>query len=275
MTEARHRLLRFAGGAAAVLVVWFVGMAAAALVVTPTVVVAFGDPRAGCAGADGDLLASGRGFPPPPPPPSFLRCGRPTKNTVNRSTAMARGWWPVLTAVVAGDDAMDPAHRNRRGRGRDRPHRRARCWTGALRLAAHLRETESAATAAPSPMASSSTAAMVALFVMDPGPPGAIPVVLFHGTAAWSNCGAHDGGAEGRWLPADRADLPPFGYSERQGAHDPRRAGSLDRRHDDGAGGGARRHRAVIPLVQARRSNMCCAIRTARSGSCWWMRRWG
>ena len=36
------------------LTVWFVGMAAAALVVTPTVVVAFGDPGR-LAGADGDL----------------------------------------------------------------------------------------------------------------------------------------------------------------------------------------------------------------------------
>ena len=57
--EARRRLFRFAGGAAVVLAVWFVGMAAAALVVTPSAVVAFGDPSR-LVGVGGDLLAYGR-----------------------------------------------------------------------------------------------------------------------------------------------------------------------------------------------------------------------
>lgn len=88
-TEARRRLLRFAGGAAAVLAVWFAGMAAAALVVTPTVVVAFGDP-ARLAGADGDLLTSGRGF-------LAMRTG--SSDTVS-SLYHNGAWlvWPVLTA---------------------------------------------------------------------------------------------------------------------------------------------------------------------------------
>jgi hypothetical protein len=87
--EARHRLLRFAGGAAAVLAIWFVGMATAALVVTPTVVVAFGDPDR-LAGADGDLLASGRGF-------LAMRTG--STDTV-KSLYQNGAWlvWPVLTA---------------------------------------------------------------------------------------------------------------------------------------------------------------------------------
>ena len=56
---------------------------------------------------------------------------------------------------------------------------------GALRLAAHLRETEAAATAAPADgkFVESGHGRM---FVMDPGPADGIPVVLFHGTAAWS-----------------------------------------------------------------------------------------
>jgi hypothetical protein len=88
-TGARRRLLRFAGGTAAVLAVWFVGMAAAALVVTPTVVVAFGDPGR-LASADGDLLASGRGF-------LAMRTG--STDTV-RSLYQNGAWlvWPLLTA---------------------------------------------------------------------------------------------------------------------------------------------------------------------------------
>jgi hypothetical protein len=88
-TEARPRVLRFAGGAAAVLATWLVGMAAAALVVTPTVVVAFGDPGR-LAGAGGDLLASGRGF-------LAMRTASPdTVKELYRSGA----WlvWPLLTA---------------------------------------------------------------------------------------------------------------------------------------------------------------------------------
>jgi hypothetical protein len=89
ITEARHRLLRFAGGTAAVLAIWFAGMAAAALVVTPTVVVAFGDPGR-LAGADGDLLASGHGF-------LAMRTG--STDTV-KSLYQNGAWlvWPVLTA---------------------------------------------------------------------------------------------------------------------------------------------------------------------------------
>jgi hypothetical protein len=72
-----------------VLAVWFAGMAAAALVVTPTVVVAFGDP-ARLAGVDGDLLTSGRGF-------LAMRTGSP--DTV-KSLYQNGAWlvWPVLTA---------------------------------------------------------------------------------------------------------------------------------------------------------------------------------
>ncbi|MBR0932456.1 hypothetical protein JQ586_03670 [Bradyrhizobium jicamae] len=89
ITRARRRLFRFAGGVAAVLAVWFIGMAAAALVVTPTVVVAFGDPGQ-LAGVDGDLLASGRGF---------LAMRTADDDTV-KSLYQHSAWlvWPVLTA---------------------------------------------------------------------------------------------------------------------------------------------------------------------------------
>ena len=84
-----RRLLRFAGAVVVVLAIWFIGMAAAALVVTPTVVVAFGDPGR-LVGAEGDLLASGRGF-------LAMRTG--STDTV---AALYRNgaWlvWPVLTA---------------------------------------------------------------------------------------------------------------------------------------------------------------------------------
>lgn len=89
ITDARHRLMRFAGGAAAVLVLWFAGMSAAALVITPTIVVAFGDPGRLVA-VDGDLLASGRGF-------LAMRTG--SDDTV-RALYRNGAWlvWPVLTA---------------------------------------------------------------------------------------------------------------------------------------------------------------------------------
>jgi hypothetical protein len=89
ITEASHRLMKFAGAVAAVLAVWFAGMAAAAFVVTPTVVVAFGDPGRLVA-VDGDLLTSGRGF-------LAMRTG--SDGTV-RALYRNGAWlvWPVLTA---------------------------------------------------------------------------------------------------------------------------------------------------------------------------------
>jgi hypothetical protein len=84
-----RRLFRFAGGAVVVLAVWFAGMAAAALVITPTVVVAFGDP-ARLVGVEGDLLTAGRGF-------LAMRTG--SDDTV-RALYRNGAWlvWPLLTA---------------------------------------------------------------------------------------------------------------------------------------------------------------------------------
>ena len=89
ITEIHRRVFRFAGGAAVVLAVWFAGMTAAALVVTPSAVVAFGDPGR-LAGVEGDLLASGRGF---------LAMRTADSDTV-RALYRNGAWlvWPVLTA---------------------------------------------------------------------------------------------------------------------------------------------------------------------------------
>jgi hypothetical protein len=89
ITEIHRRLFRFASGAAVVLAVWFAGMAAAALVVTPNAVVAFGDPGR-LAGVEGDLLASGRGF---------LAMRTADADTV-RALYRNGAWlvWPVLNA---------------------------------------------------------------------------------------------------------------------------------------------------------------------------------
>ena len=89
MTTRLHHLFRFAGGTALVLIVWFAGMAAAALVVTPSAVVAFGNPDQ-LVGVDGNLLASGRGFL------AMRTTGTDTVRALYRNGA----WlvWPVLTA---------------------------------------------------------------------------------------------------------------------------------------------------------------------------------
>jgi hypothetical protein len=81
--------LRFAGGTAVVLAIWFAGMTAAALVVTPNAVVAFGDPDR-LVGVDGDLLASGHGFL------AMRTASAGTVKALYRNGA----WlvWPVLSA---------------------------------------------------------------------------------------------------------------------------------------------------------------------------------
>ena len=90
---------------------------------------------------------------------------------------------------------------------------------GALRVAAHLREAESASTAAPADgkFVESGRGRM---FVMDPGPADGIPVVLFHGTAAWSKLWWRTTSAlkQDGYRPI-APDLPPFGFSDRRGGY--------------------------------------------------------
>ncbi len=90
---------------------------------------------------------------------------------------------------------------------------------GALRLASHFRETEVAAAAAPAD-GKFVDSGHGRIFIMDPGPAGAVPVVLFHGTAAWSKLWWRTTAAlkDSGYRPI-APDLPPFGYSERQGGY--------------------------------------------------------
>lgn len=87
----------------------------------------------------------------------------------------------------------------------------------ALRMAASMRETRTRAELAPSwghlvPTSSGG------VFVQENGPADGIPVVLFHGTAAWSELWRHTTpvlAAAGFHVIA--LDLPPFGFSDRPG----------------------------------------------------------
>jgi pimeloyl-ACP methyl ester carboxylesterase len=88
-----------------------------------------------------------------------------------------------------------------------------------LRLAAHFRETEVASAAAPAD-GKFIESGLGRMFVMDPGPTDGIPVVLFHGTAAWSKLWWRTTAAlkKDGYRPLV-PDLPPFGYSERRGGY--------------------------------------------------------
>ena len=89
----------------------------------------------------------------------------------------------------------------------------------AFRLAASIRETRTRAELAPSwghlvPTSSGG------VFVQERGPANGIPVVLFHGTAAWSELWRHTIAplaAAGFHVIA--LDLPPFGFSDRPGSY--------------------------------------------------------
>jgi pimeloyl-ACP methyl ester carboxylesterase len=89
----------------------------------------------------------------------------------------------------------------------------------ALRLAAYWRETETASAAAPAD-GKFVESGHGRIFVMDPGPADGIPAVLFHGTAAWSKLWWRTTAVlkDGGYRPIG-PDLPPFGYSDRQGGY--------------------------------------------------------
>jgi pimeloyl-ACP methyl ester carboxylesterase len=89
----------------------------------------------------------------------------------------------------------------------------------ALRFAAHLRETEAASTAAPAD-GKFVESGLGRMFVMDSGPADGVPVVLFHGTAAWSRLWWRTTAAlKSEGYRPIVPDLPPFGYSDRQGGY--------------------------------------------------------
>ena len=88
-----------------------------------------------------------------------------------------------------------------------------------FRMAASIRETGLRAQLAPR------TGHLVptrsgGVFVQEKGPANGIPVVLFHGTAAWSELWRHTSGvlAEAGFRVI-ALDLPPFGFSDRPGSY--------------------------------------------------------
>jgi pimeloyl-ACP methyl ester carboxylesterase len=88
-----------------------------------------------------------------------------------------------------------------------------------FRLAAVNRETGARDTLAPSTgrlVATSSGA----VFLQEKGPPGGVPVVLFHGTAAWSELWRRTIDAlASAGFRVIALDLPPFGFSDRPGSY--------------------------------------------------------
>ena len=88
-----------------------------------------------------------------------------------------------------------------------------------FRLAASIRETGTRAELAPR------TGHLVptrsgGVFVQEKGPADGIPVVLFHGTAAWSELWRHTSDAlAAAGFHVIALDLPPFGFSDRPGSY--------------------------------------------------------
>ena len=93
-------------------------------------------------------------------------------------------------------------------------------WSiASFRLAASIRETGTRAELAPR------TGRLVptrsgGVFVQEKGPADGIPVVLFHGTAAWSELWRHTSDAlAAAGFHVIAVDLPPFGFSDRPGSY--------------------------------------------------------
>ena len=88
-----------------------------------------------------------------------------------------------------------------------------------FRMAASIRETSVRAQLAPK------TGQLVptrsgGVFVQEKGPEDGIPVVLFHGTAAWSELWRHTSDAlAAAGFHVIALDLPPFGFSDRPGSY--------------------------------------------------------
>jgi pimeloyl-ACP methyl ester carboxylesterase len=88
-----------------------------------------------------------------------------------------------------------------------------------FRLAAAFRETATREALAPASGRLVQTGSG-AVFVQEKGPPDGIPVVLFHGTAAWSELWWRTSDAlAARDFRVIALDLPPFGFSDRPGTY--------------------------------------------------------
>ena len=88
-----------------------------------------------------------------------------------------------------------------------------------FRLAAAVRETATREALAPASGRLVPTSSG-GVFVQEKGPPDGIPVVLFHGTAAWSELWWRTSDAlAAREFRVIALDLPPFGFSDRPGTY--------------------------------------------------------
>jgi pimeloyl-ACP methyl ester carboxylesterase len=84
-----------------------------------------------------------------------------------------------------------------------------------LRIAAELRETEGIAAAVPSEGRRIETT-LGAVYVEEAGPMDGVPLLLFHGTGAWSGLWRETLAALGEaGYRAIAFDMPPFGFSDR------------------------------------------------------------
>jgi pimeloyl-ACP methyl ester carboxylesterase len=111
------------------------------------------------------------------------------------------------------------------------------------------------------------------VFVQEKGPANGVPVVLFHGTAAWSELWRR---TTDRLASAGfrviALDLPPFGFSDRPGSYT---------RQDQAARvSDVLRQMQIGPVIIVGHSfgagaapSLRCGVRTARAGWCSWMRR--
>ena len=100
----------------------------------------------------------------------------------------------------------------------------------AFRMAAAVRETAGRGDLAPSTGHWVSTRSGD-VFVQEKGPATGIPVVLFHGTAAWSELWhATTDALAGAGYHVIALDLPPFGFSDRPGSYT--RQDQVDRVND-------------------------------------------
>jgi pimeloyl-ACP methyl ester carboxylesterase len=89
----------------------------------------------------------------------------------------------------------------------------------AFRLAASLRETAARADLAP-PSGHWVATRSGDVFIQEKGPPTGVPVVLFHGTAAWSELWRRTIDAlASAGYHVIALDLPPFGFSDRPGSY--------------------------------------------------------
>ena len=88
-----------------------------------------------------------------------------------------------------------------------------------FRLAAWVREKDDRATLAPASGRLVETASG-AIFLQEAGPREGVPVMLFHGTAAWSELWRQTISAlTAAGFRVIALDLPPFGFSDRSGTY--------------------------------------------------------